>query len=156
MSGNTKQAGFTYLALLFLVAVAGVGLAATGVVWSTTQRREKEAELLYVGNQFRTAIESYYQRTPGAVKRYPIKLEDLVRDDRHLATVRHLRRIYSDPLTLSPQWGIVRAPDGGIMGVYSLSTDRPIKNMLFSKKDSAFENANTYSDWRFVYEPGMQ
>ena len=34
----------------------GVALAGTGMVWHTQVRREKERELLFVGNQFRRAI----------------------------------------------------------------------------------------------------
>lgn len=156
MSAKLKQGGFTYLALLFLVAAFGVALAATGVVWSMLQRREKEQQLLYIGNEYRQAIASYYERTPGTLKRYPGKLSDLIKDNRHLATVRHLRRLYADPLTLKPEWGLVRAPDGGIMGVYSLAPGAPLKRSGFSIADSAFENKKAYSDWRFVYVPGSQ
>ena len=51
-----RHAGFTYVGLLIAVAVLGVGLAAVGQVWSTAAAREKERELLFVGNQYRAAI----------------------------------------------------------------------------------------------------
>ena len=44
--GAPNQAGFTYLAALFLILVMGVVLAAIGQVWSTAQQRENERELL--------------------------------------------------------------------------------------------------------------
>src|SRR3990172_7233078 len=120
-----NQSGFTYLGLLFVVAMAGVALAATGMLWSTQRQREREQELLFVGNQIRQAIGSYYERSPGLVKRYPAKLDDLLKDNRFINVQRHLRQHYVDPLTDSQEWGLVTAPEGGVMGVYSLATGTP-------------------------------
>lgn len=148
-----SQRGFTYLAMLLAVAVIGVGLAATGIVWSQSRQREREQELLFIGNQFRQAIARYYQRTPGAVNRYPAKLEDLLEDKRYTNTQRYLRKIYVDPMIGKPEWGVVEAPDGGIMGVYSRSKAVPIKSGGFAARDQAFEGAADYSEWRFFYAP---
>jgi len=151
MRRNCSQSGLAYLALLFMVATLGAALALTGMLWSTAQQREKERELLFVGNQFRQAIGDYYQRTPGYIKRYPAEFKDLLRDDRQVAMVRHLRRVYTDPMTASQDWGIVRAVDGGIMGVYSKAAGKPIKQQNFLFRDSGFEGAESYAQWRFVY-----
>jgi type II secretory pathway pseudopilin PulG len=139
-----KQRGFTYLAVLFLVALAGLGLAATGESWSHSRQREKEAELAWIGEQFRQAIGVYYQRTPGAVKRYPEKLEDLLEDKRYPTVQRYLRRVYADPMTGKADWGLIAAPGGGIMGVKSSSTAKSIRLL---------KDASRYSEWQFVYEP---
>jgi hypothetical protein len=56
-------------------------------------------------------------------------------------------------MTGKPEWGLVTAPGGGIMGVYSLSGMTPIKTSGFSERDRTFEGANHYSDWKFFYEP---
>ena len=148
-----NQTGFTYLAILFAVAIAGVLLAVTGINWSQAARREKERELLFVGNQFRQAIALYYERSPGAVKRYPRKLEDLLKDDRQLGIQRYLRKIYIDPMTLKADWGIEVAPDGGVMGVHSLSEAMPLKSANFDYVDLAFEGKTKYADWMFDYSP---
>ena len=50
---RSAPAGFTYIGLLFAVAILGITLGAVGVVWSTQIRRDKEAELLFVGDQIR-------------------------------------------------------------------------------------------------------
>jgi hypothetical protein len=137
-SPQRRQSGITYLAVLFFVAASSAMLAATGIIWSHERQRQKEAELLWIGNQFREAIGLYYQRTPGAVKRYPESLEDLLVDRRYLTTVRYLRQIYRDPMTGKAQWGLIPAPEGGVMGIYSLSELRPIR---------------TAADWKFTYAP---
>lgn len=120
MRSGRHQRGFTYLTALLLVAAVGLGLAVTGELWSNARQREKEAELIWVGNQFKQAIGLYYQRSPGSVKKYPEKLEELLEDKRFLSTQRYLRKIYVDPITGKAQWGLVPAPGGGVMGVYSL------------------------------------
>ncbi len=155
-----RQGGFTYVAMLVAVAVIGVGLAATGLVWSQSRQREKEQELLFVGDQIRQAIGRYYHGTPGPAKRYPQALEDLLADKRYPNPERYLRRIYTDPMTGKAEWGLMQAPEGGIMGVYSLSNGAPIKQAGFQDKDRTSQGATTYYEWRFFYEapaaPGTQ
>jgi len=146
----TRRArGFTYLAVLFIVAILMGGLALVGEVWETSARREKEAELLFIGHQYRRAIGLYYDSTPGGVKRYPRTLEDLVQDPRQPATQRHLRKFYPDPITGKNEWGLVKAPDGGILGVHSLSEQAPLKVGGFRVRDAGFEGAQKYADWKF-------
>ncbi|CAN5905071.1 hypothetical protein BH11PSE12_BH11PSE12_32750 [soil metagenome] len=151
MSSYRHQSGITYLAVLVLVALMGAVLAATGIIWKTTQQREKERELLFVGAQFRTAILLYYEKSAGRGKQYPKTLDDLLQDNRSPVMQRHLRKIYIDPMTRKNAWGLVPGPNGGIMGVYSLSEDEPIKSGNFSLVNNAFEDKAKYSEWQFVY-----
>ena len=145
--------GFTYLTVLFIVAIITGGLALVGEVWETSAHREKEAELLHIGGQYRRAIGRYYEATPGLAKTYPKTLEQLVKDDRFPTAQRHLRRLYPDPMTGTNEWGIVKAPDGGIMGVYSLSKTPVLKTANFKAQDATLTGASVYSDWRFFYTP---
>lgn len=149
----SKQSGFTFLVLLFLVSLMGVGLAVTGVLWRQDAQRDKERELLFIGGEFRRAIALYYERSPGKVKRYPKNLEDLLQDKRQLTMQRYLRRLYRDPITGKNAWGTVKHPDGSIMGVFSLGKETPIKQADFAPQDSQFQHAKQYSDWQFVYLP---
>jgi type II secretory pathway pseudopilin PulG len=157
-SGKVGRAmrGFTYVAMLVSVAIIGIGLAGTAEVWSLAQQREKEAELLFVGNQYREAIGRYYDATPGGGKRYPQKLEYLLEDNRYPMPRRHLRKLYADPLTGKTEWGLMEAPDGGIIGVYSLSTGTPLKQAEFGNKDRTFHQGTSYSEWRFFHEPELE
>lgn len=148
-----RPRGFTYLAVLVIVVAMGLGSAAFGSLWSTQTQREKERELLFVGHQYRRAIASYYERSPGIVKRYPQRLEDLLDDPRFVGRQRHLRRLYPDPLTGGNVWGVVRAPDGGIAGVHSLSEREAIKTANFRERDAAFSGKRLYRDWEFSYVP---
>jgi type II secretory pathway pseudopilin PulG len=147
-----RERGFTYLTVLFIVAILLGGLALVGEMWETAARRDKEADLLFVGNQYRQAIARYYNSTPGGIKRYPHTLDELLKDPRQPSTQRYLRKLYPDPLG-STEWGIVKAPDGGVAGVYSLSEERPLKSGNFKLRDAGFENAQRYADWKFLYSP---
>lgn len=145
----TKSRGFTYLGLLFLVLLLGMTAAMAGAVWSTVQRRDNERDLVFVGKQFQAAIERYRQHSPSGQPPYPRELEALLRDPRAVQVLRHLRRVYPDPITGSTQWGLIRLADGGIVGVYSLSQREPLQHASLGRGLS-FPDAKTYRDWRFV------
>lgn len=150
-----KQQGFTYLSALFLVGAMGVGLVAIGESWSHARQREKEAELIWIGEQFRQAIGLYYQRSPGVMKRYPEKLEDLLEDRRFLTVQRYIRKVYDDPMVANASWGLVPAPGGGIMGVYSMAPAKPIRAVAHGRENHSSASATSYRDWVFSYSPPL-
>jgi type II secretory pathway pseudopilin PulG len=141
MSSGKCQSGFTYLTALLLVAVTGFGLAAISEAWSHARLREKETELVWIGNQFRQAIALYYNRSSGPVGRYPPTLDDLIEDRRFPNPQRYLRR------------GLIKAPDGGIMGIYSTSTRAPVKTVHNERTGVTYTETAGYSGWAFVYAP---
>ena len=147
-----RQAGFTYLTVMFIVAILLGGLAIVGETWETSARREKEAELLFIGNQYRRAIGLYYLATPGVVKTYPRQIEDLLKDPRQPGTMRHLRKLFPDPITGKP-FVYIKGADGGIQGVSSASDDAPLKVANFRVRDAIFEGAQKYSEWKFIHTP---
>lgn len=145
--------GATYVLFLVLVAVSGALLAGVGGWQTTLTQRDREAELLFIGNEFRQAIHSYYWRSPGGIRRFPRTLDELVADQRFAEPQRHLRRIYRDPFTGRTDWGLVLTPDAQIVGVHSLSTLRPLKIANFRPRDGDLEGKQQYADWKFVYSP---
>lgn len=150
-----RQRGFTYLGVLILLAVISVGIAATAELWATAQQRERETQLLFVGHQFRAAIGRYYEQSPAGARRYPTRLEDLLKDPRHPNIRRHLRQIYLDPITGSRDWGLVKNAAGEVIGVKSLSEAEPLKKAHFALADAGFEGRKKYSDWQFVHQPAQ-
>jgi hypothetical protein len=147
------EAGFAYLWTLMLVALLGVGLTVGAQIYATAAQRDKERELLAIGRQFRAALASYHDTQPGAggQRAYPATLDDLLRDGRVPGMRRHLRKVFVDPMTGRPEWGLVRA-DGRIVGVHSLSDARPIKQDGFDADDAAFKGKHKYSEWMFAAE----
>jgi type II secretory pathway pseudopilin PulG len=146
-----RNAGFAYLCVLLLVMAIGIGAMKAASLWRVTRKREQEAELLFVGDQFRDAIAHYYQSGQGS--RYPDSFDALLKDSRVSYTLRHLRRLYLDPMTGKDDWGIVKSPDGGIMGVYSPASGKPLKQGGFDADHQGFADKNSYKDWQFIYLP---
>jgi type II secretory pathway pseudopilin PulG len=146
------QRGVTYLVLLLAIALVSGVLAASSAVWSQVQRRERERQLLWVGEQFRVALMAYAAAGDG---RYPQRLEDLLEDPRSQARRRHLRRIYDDPMTRGTDWAFERDPRGGIVAVHSRATQAPIKRAGFGPEFAHFEQARSYADWVFAAAPTL-
>jgi type II secretory pathway pseudopilin PulG len=145
------ESGVALLAFLLTLALISVTLMGAVSWWSFERQRESEEELLFIGNQYRMAIERYYYATPGAVKVLPSTMEDLIQDDRFPAPVRHLRRLYPDPITGEP-FELLRIGDQ-ISGVASKSTKPAIKRSGFSPPYTAFEGLETYDQWKFLFSP---
>ncbi|WP_373989870.1 type II secretion system protein [Duganella sp. BuS-21] len=151
-----RQYGFSYVIVMFLVAMVSIISVRAMENTQMTLRREKEAELMMVGLAYRNAIRSYYENSPGTAKTYPQKMEGLGRlindTGRTTRPQRHLRQLWRDPITGSKDWGLVYSGDD-LIGVYSLSNQEPIKKDGFPPELASFKDAKAYSGWQFVYQP---
>ena len=112
-SASRRGGGFTYLGLLITILLMTSAVAAVGSVWELGNRRGKEIELLFIGDQFRKALAGYYRDGTSEADRYPKQISDLVKDPRTLVTRRYLRKIYTDPITGTTEWGLIRNASGG-------------------------------------------
>ena len=154
----------TLFTVLFAVMVIGLMLGLAGQTWSQVMQREREEELLFRGEQYRRAIESYYATGHGGQGSYPRSLEDLLKDPRSVETKRHLRKLYLDPFT-NEEFALIGA--GGsvegetvsaqsidrIKGVRSTSTLAPFRQEGFPEEYTTFKGAGSYDKWEFVYTP---
>jgi type II secretory pathway pseudopilin PulG len=145
------QNGLVLLALLLTLALGALASLIAAELWATTMHREREAQLLFVGDQYRRAIASYYQMSPTPVKVLPTELGDLVEDPRFPMRIQHLRRLYPDPIKEGSDWGLVKQ-GAGIVGVYSTSEMPTLKRGGFPALYKDFERAATYDQWRFVFK----
>lgn len=151
MQTGRRQHGFTYLLVLLLIGLMGMGLAAVGTLWRTEAQREREAELLFIGMQYRQAIQRYYELDPDQ-PRMPPSIDALIEDTRRTEPVRHLRRAWRDPF--GGAWRLIETEEGrGIAGVASTSTREPFRKRGFPAGLESFEQAASYADWQFVFEP---
>ena len=84
------ERGYAMAALLAALAVMGIMLSVALPAWRTLVQREREAELVFRGQQYVQAIELFSRRTGG----FPTSLE-MLRDG------RFIRKLYMDPITSS-------------------------------------------------------
>lgn len=136
------------VALIFLFLTT-LGASAMVKLERTHAQRVKEAELLFIGNQFRRAIKSYYSMSAGGGARaLPRSLDDLLEDPRFPTPVRHLRRMYKDPMTGQADWVLVQGA-GGIIGIHSRSMASTMKRDDFLSQERDFHNKASYAEWVF-------
>src|SRR5690349_18642999 len=112
---RTSEQGYAMAALLIAISVMAILMTAVMPVWKQDAQREKEAELIFRGQQYVHAIQ-LYQRTagPGA---YPPSFDFMVQQ-------KFLRKRYKDPITNSDflplpgaaQANVPGAPAGGAAG----------------------------------------
>ncbi len=145
---RSSQRGFTYAAVLAAVVIVGIAAELTYLSTARILQAEREAELLFRGQAYARAIASYYR----AHRSYPRSLDDLLADP-HSPAKRHIRALYPDPMAkgAGQAWLLIRAPDGGIGGVASRSTERPLKTANFPPNFDSFSAAGSYSDWVFEF-----
>ncbi len=145
------QRGFTYIGLMAILIIIGISLGAAGKYWQNVMLRDKEEELLFRGDQYKQAIERYYNAIPGKPQ-YPHSIDDLIQDTRTPAGKRYLRRKYKDPFTgedFVPLEGV--GPSGiYLMGVHSPSDKTPLKQTNFPDAYQDFAGREKYSDWQFI------
>lgn len=149
--GGTQR-GFLLLGMLVALALLSLVAVGTGQRLADQRQRENEAELLFVGEQYRLAILSFWRDSPGGVRRWPTRLDELLEDQRFPMPRRHLRRLYPDPLAPDRPWGLV-TQGAAILGVYSDAPGVPFRRAGFAPAHASFENASRYADWRFLAEP---
>lgn len=146
------ERGFSYVVVMFLVAVTSILSLRALEYTQTAEQRAKEDELLWRGMAYRRAIQDFYLRGPGSGHALPTELGQLLDDTRFVRRQRWLRKPYRDPLTADGNWGLIYNDDGKLIGVYSKSTAKPKKQAGFPTELQAFTNAQHYSDWKFVVQ----
>jgi type II secretory pathway pseudopilin PulG len=150
-NGSAYARGYAMVALLVAMSIMAVMLGLALPVWQTAIRREREAELVFRGEQYVQAIRLFQRRYAGT---FPPNVDVLVKQ-------RFLRRRYQDPITGSdfqPVYagigtttagaragGALLATSfsgrGGIIGVVSTSSEASLR---------LYNGRGRYNEWSFV------
>jgi type II secretory pathway pseudopilin PulG len=100
MPSSQARAGLVLLSLLIALLLMAIAMEGALDVWALQRRRQMEEELLFVGEQYRQAIQSYYL----VGRALPASIDDLLEDKRFPCALHHLRRAYPDPMTGKADW----------------------------------------------------
>ncbi len=159
-----NQRGVSLIMVLVAVVIIGIMLSVAGQTWTLVMQQAREEELLFRGDQYRRAIESYYNAKHGGKGAYPASIDVLLADPRSPKPQRHLRQAYKDPFT-GEDFDLISAggqvtgsigtakPLSGFKGVKSKSTLKPFKQDGFAKEYEAFIGAESYEKWEFIFDP---
>jgi len=103
--------GYALLTVVFLCALMLIAVAAATPPILTEGRREKEAELIWRGEQYARGIRLYFRKNG----RFPQNMEDLVKPNNGL---RYLRQEYKDPMNREDgSWRFIyMGPNGQLIG----------------------------------------
>ena len=104
-------------ALLVGLAAAGILMSAALPVWSQAARREREAELVFRGEQYARAVALYQRTYAGA---FPPDVETLIEE-------RFLRRRYRDPMVEHGEFRILHESEVADLLGETPATERPGK-----------------------------
>ena len=142
-------------ALVLLAAMAAIA-SLVAVRWADEAQREREQELLRIGNDIAGALAAYAKDSAGSTRSHPQELNMLLEDRRAFGTKRYLRRIEPDPMTGQSEWGLIRAEDGGVAGVFSLGGGRPFLRVPKALSYVDLPVADRYADWKFAPRKGTR
>jgi hypothetical protein len=148
------RSGLVLMALLLMLVLVGVSALVVAEVSATARAREQEAELLWIGEQYRAAIERYWRSTPGPRKLLPGSVEQLLVDDRFPNEVHHLRQRYPDPFDPTQDLEAIKW-NNSLVGVHSTVKRPSIKRANFPMRYRGFETVEDSSEWSFVFVPLM-
>lgn len=156
---NGGERGYAMAALLVTLAVMSILMSVAMPVWRQEARREKEAELIFRGEQYARAIALFRAKNNNAL---PASIDVLV-------TGRYLRKKFPEPMAKDGEWRLQSAGSGsptpgqpqpgvppqqqpqqpgqsqisgGIMGVSSKSTENSLR---------LYQGANRYDQWIFRF-----
>jgi type II secretory pathway pseudopilin PulG len=167
---NSREAGYTLVVVVMIIAVMAIMMAAAVEIVSFQAQREREAELIFRGRQYVEAIRLYKQK----YGRNPMRMKELWEAD-----PRVLRQKWKDPITDSEEWDLIFLgqegrglnPRGGRgRGRQPTPTRTPVFERervgggggekvgpiigvrSFSNKESIkiYEGRTNYNDWKFV------
>lgn len=106
-----SQRGYALLSVIVLGAIMIVTAAAVMPNLLTAGTREKEAELIWRGNQYARAVKLFYRKNG----RFPTSLDELVKRQ---GNIRYLRKEYKDPFNREDgKWRLIYVlPNGQLIG----------------------------------------
>jgi type II secretory pathway pseudopilin PulG len=121
-----KQAGYSLLMVVFLVATVLIFAAMAAPNFLTQGRREREGETIWRGEQYERAIGLYFRK----FGKYPTKIDDLTKQTNGL---RFLRQAYKDPMNKEDgAWRFIYVgPNGQLIG--SLRHTSLLQNVLSAR-----------------------
>jgi type II secretory pathway pseudopilin PulG len=179
---RNRAAGYAMAALLVAIAVMAVGMTVALTVWRHAAQREREAELVFRGQQYVRAIQLYQRKFAAA---YPPNIDVLV-------SQKFLRKKYADPMVADGEFevlyqgSVVRLSLGSSAGAGAQGRGGAATSFSFDSRSGAitqgtpagsgtgprggmigvrskstaesiliYNGATHYNEWQFIFAPAL-
>ena len=172
-----REGGFTLAVLAVVMAVMAIFLTVAIESVSFQQKREKEEELIFRGNQMVEGVRLFRAR----FARFPVKIEEL-----GTANPRVLRKVWTDPMTGQADWLPVflgedgttlnpipvpgatptpqpsadQPPEGTVQPTPGTGSGQGARGPIIGVRSRVCENSiktylghTSYCEWKFFYDP---
>jgi hypothetical protein len=108
---NRSESGYALLLVMFFLALLIVSLAEVTPTLLSRIQREKEAEMVWRGEQYIRGVRMYYTK----MRRFPTALDDLTTPK---TGTRFMRQAYKDPMNkIDGSWRLIYVgPNGQLIG----------------------------------------
>ena len=176
--GGRRESGYTLVIIVLTIAIMSIFMAVAVQTVEFQMRREREAELIFRGQQYVEAIRLYKAK----YGRHPMQLKEIWE-----AKPKVIRKPWKDPITDSEDWGLIfLGQEGRRIGPENAFPGTPIATETVTYRDRAspfgdegsvatrnrdgemvgpivgvhsksceesikiYEGRNTYCEWQFV------
>jgi len=108
---RNSQSGYAIVLVMFFLALLALTMAAAAPTVLSDVQREKEADMVWKGEQYARGVKLYYMKT----HRFPPSLEDLTENK---TGIRFMRKAYKDPMNNGDgSWRLIYiGPSGQLIG----------------------------------------
>ena len=107
---SSAQSGYALLMVSFMAAAMIIAAVTINLTWLTQGKRQKEAEMIWRGEQYKRGIRLYYHK----LGKFPATMDDLTKGD---GSLHFMRKAYKDPTTPDGNWRMIYVtPAGQLVG----------------------------------------
>jgi type II secretory pathway pseudopilin PulG len=167
----SPESGYTMVMFFIILAVMAIMMGAAVQLASFSMQREKEAELIFRGQQYAEAIRQFQQK----FGRLPVTLKEIWEADPKV-----IRRPFKDPILDTEDWGLIfvgqdgkpispsqptglatptptptpRRGEGTPLGGIGTQQQGPITGVFSKSCETSikiYEGHTRYCDWKFAY-----
>ncbi len=92
--------------VMFMAAVMIIGAVTINLTWLTQGKRQREAEMIWRGDQYKRGVRLYYHK----LGKFPQTMDDLTKGN---GSIHFMRKAYKDPTTPDGNWRMIYVTPAG-------------------------------------------
>ncbi|MGH9703108.1 MAG: hypothetical protein ACRD4K_07010, partial [Candidatus Acidiferrales bacterium] len=107
---SSRESGYALMLVAFMAALMIIAAVTVELSWLTEGKRDKEAEMIWRGEQYKRGVRLYYHK----LGKFPQSMDDLVKGN---GSLHFMRKAYKDPTASDGNWRMIYVtPAGQLVG----------------------------------------